>query len=125
YARANAESWYQHSNGTRGRRLSNGSLYLITGREKARAWGMASFQNAAARSPFRLAFQPVSDGHTSAYKYRWTASGPARTKTSGQIPAEDEALNQTVFIHGFSISLGTGIWGKLFKGVEISQIVDS
>ncbi|KAJ7614042.1 hypothetical protein FB45DRAFT_802574, partial [Roridomyces roridus] len=125
YARANAESWYQHSNGTMGRRLPNGSLYLITGWEKARTWGMASFQNATAQSPFRLAFQPVFDGNTGAHKYRWTASGPARTRTSGQIPAEDAPLNQTVFIHGFSISLGTGIWGKLFKGVEISQIVDS
>ncbi|KAJ7614031.1 hypothetical protein FB45DRAFT_260870 [Roridomyces roridus] len=125
YARANAESWYQHSNGTRGRRLSNGSLYLITGWEKARAWGMASFQNAAAQSPFRLAFQPVFDSNTGAYKYRWTASGPARTRTSGQIPADDAPLNQTVFIHGFSISLGTGIWGKLFKGVDISELVDS
>ncbi|KAJ7614037.1 hypothetical protein FB45DRAFT_260927 [Roridomyces roridus] len=124
YARTNAESWYKYVNGARGRRLSNGSLYLITGWEKARAWGMASFQNAAAQPPFRLAFQPVFDGNTSTYKYRRTASGPARTRTSGQIPAEDVALNQTVFIHGFSISLGTGIWGKLFKGVEISQIVD-
>ncbi|KAJ7649719.1 hypothetical protein FB45DRAFT_1464 [Roridomyces roridus] len=125
YARANAESWYQHSNGTRGRQLPNGSLYLITGWEKARAWGMASFQNAAARSPFRLGFQSVLDGSTSAYKYWWTASAPARTQTSGQIPAKDVPLNQTVFIHGYSISLGAGIWHKLFNwGVDISQIAD-
>ncbi|KAJ7614024.1 hypothetical protein FB45DRAFT_758943, partial [Roridomyces roridus] len=125
YVTANAESWYKYVNGERGCQLPNGSLYLITGWEKARAWGMASFQNAAAQSPFRLAFQPVFDGNMGAYKYQWTASGPARTRTSGQIPAEDTPLNQTIFIHGFSISLGTGIWGKLFKGVEISQIVDS
>ncbi|KAJ7603736.1 hypothetical protein FB45DRAFT_79126 [Roridomyces roridus] len=124
YARANAESWYHHSNGSRGRQLPNGSLYLITGWETARAWGMASFQRAAARSPFRLAFQSVLAGSTGAYKYRWTVSGPARTQTSGQIPAEDVPLNQTVFIHGYSISLGRGIWDKLFKGVEISEIAD-
>ncbi|KAJ7603730.1 hypothetical protein FB45DRAFT_811750, partial [Roridomyces roridus] len=124
YARTNAESWYKYLNGARGCQLSNGSLYLITGWEKARTWGMASFQNAAAHSPFRLAFQPVLDSNTGAHNYRWTASGPARTKTSGHLSAQRVPLNQTVFIHGFSISLGTGIWGKLFKGVEISKIVD-
>ncbi|KAJ7649676.1 hypothetical protein FB45DRAFT_817, partial [Roridomyces roridus] len=52
YVHVNAESWYKYVNGERGCQLPNGSLYLITGWEKARAWGMASFQNAAAQSPF-------------------------------------------------------------------------
>ncbi|KAJ7856444.1 hypothetical protein B0H14DRAFT_2352727, partial [Mycena olivaceomarginata] len=43
YARKHAESWYKHVNETRGRALVNGSLYLITGCEKAESWGIATF----------------------------------------------------------------------------------
>ncbi|KAJ7901445.1 hypothetical protein B0H13DRAFT_2515659, partial [Mycena leptocephala] len=43
YAYKRAESWYRYVNETRGRELVNGSLYLVTGWEKAESWGMASF----------------------------------------------------------------------------------
>ncbi|KAJ7471386.1 hypothetical protein B0H11DRAFT_2433262, partial [Mycena galericulata] len=43
YAAANADSWYKYANGPRGRGLTNGSLYLVTGCEKSRSWGMAAF----------------------------------------------------------------------------------
>ncbi|KAJ7603733.1 hypothetical protein FB45DRAFT_701851, partial [Roridomyces roridus] len=49
FARENAESWYQYANGARGRRLTNGSLYLVTGWEKALVWGRASFQDLSAQ----------------------------------------------------------------------------
>ncbi|KAJ7614116.1 hypothetical protein FB45DRAFT_938019 [Roridomyces roridus] len=131
YARENAESWYQYANGARGRQLTNGSLYLVTGWEKALIWGRASFQDLSAQSTFRLAFEPTPtarpgpsmDDHYN-YGYRWTAAGPARTKSYGSLP-QTAPLNQTVFIHGYSISLGSSIWGKFFKDVQISQIVDS
>ncbi|KAF8206131.1 hypothetical protein K438DRAFT_1507005, partial [Mycena galopus ATCC 62051] len=45
YAATHAESWYKYANETRGRGLVNGTLYLVTGCEKARSWGMASFHN--------------------------------------------------------------------------------
>ncbi|KAJ7826201.1 hypothetical protein B0H14DRAFT_2368296, partial [Mycena olivaceomarginata] len=43
YAATHAASWYKHIKGARGRELDNGSLYLVTGCEKAESWGMASF----------------------------------------------------------------------------------
>ncbi|KAJ7309190.1 hypothetical protein DFH08DRAFT_647633, partial [Mycena albidolilacea] len=43
YAAKHAESWYKYVRETRGRELGNGSLFLITGCEKAQSWGMASF----------------------------------------------------------------------------------
>ncbi|KAJ7707389.1 hypothetical protein B0H17DRAFT_871953, partial [Mycena rosella] len=46
YAAENAENWYRYINCARGRGLANGSLYLVTGSEKSRSWGMASFNNA-------------------------------------------------------------------------------
>ncbi|KAJ7679593.1 hypothetical protein B0H17DRAFT_907741, partial [Mycena rosella] len=56
YTAENAESWYRHINGYRGRRLANGDLYLVTGVEKARSWGMAAFQEVKTTSTFQLSF---------------------------------------------------------------------
>ncbi|KAJ6472584.1 hypothetical protein C8R45DRAFT_1164303, partial [Mycena sanguinolenta] len=38
YARKNAERWYAYMKGTRGLDVDNGSLYLVTGCEKAMSW---------------------------------------------------------------------------------------
>ncbi|KAJ7835965.1 hypothetical protein B0H13DRAFT_1516610, partial [Mycena leptocephala] len=43
YAAKHADSWYTYINGARGRGLENGDLYLVTGCEKARSWGIASY----------------------------------------------------------------------------------
>ncbi|KAJ6500265.1 hypothetical protein DFH09DRAFT_945021, partial [Mycena vulgaris] len=120
YAAKNAESWYKYVNGDRGRGLANGALYLVTGFEKSQSWGMAVFQEVTAQTAFRLSLNTsLSD------RYRWRASGPATTKTSRSLPIIDDPVNQTLFIHGLSISLGNGVWGRLFTGVEVRQIVDS
>jgi hypothetical protein len=117
YAAAHAESWYKYINGPRGRGLANGLLYLVTGAEKASVWGMASFYSA--RHGFQLAFKPDSTR-----QYRWSGI-PAEKKSYNPSPINDGRLNQTTFIHGLSISLGTGIWRRLFGTVEIREIVES
>ncbi|KAJ6544981.1 hypothetical protein DFH09DRAFT_927780, partial [Mycena vulgaris] len=125
YAAENAESWYKYVNGPRGRGLSNGSLYLVTGCEKSYSWGMAAFQGIPTPTTFQLSFAPTAISEMGAHNYRWMATGPARTKDSGSLPVNTGPQDQTLFIHGFSISLGTGIWGRLLKDIEIRQIVDS
>ncbi|KAJ7145160.1 hypothetical protein C8R43DRAFT_552304 [Mycena crocata] len=62
YVSQHAESWYRYVNGARGRGLSNGALYLITGCEKAPSWGMATFQNA--REEFQLVYAPNAGADT-------------------------------------------------------------
>ncbi|KAJ7745681.1 hypothetical protein B0H16DRAFT_970495 [Mycena metata] len=124
YAACNAESWYKYINETRGRALTNGSLYLITGCEKSRSGGMASFQNLTPGADFQLSFRPTT-GADSSYKYRFTRGTPAHTKHfDGSGQNDQRPLNQTTFLHGFSISLGEGIWGRLF-GVKVREITDS
>ncbi|KAJ7458914.1 hypothetical protein FB451DRAFT_1372119 [Mycena latifolia] len=120
YAAKNAESWYKYVNGDRGRGLANGALYLVTGFEKSRSWGLAVFQEVTTQTAFQLSFNPTADN-----RYRWTATGPSTTNASESISMNDDPLNQTLFIHGLSISLGTGVWGRLFKTVEVCEIVDS
>ncbi|KAJ6552770.1 hypothetical protein B0H19DRAFT_949488 [Mycena capillaripes] len=124
YVATHAENWYKYVNGARGRGLANGSLYLITGCEKAKSWGMAAFHSA--RNEFQLAFQPMPSANSS-FQYRWSGMGgrnPAQTKSYDPTPITGP-LDQTTFIHGLSISLGTGVWGKLFGTVKICDIVES
>ncbi|KAJ6562018.1 hypothetical protein B0H19DRAFT_91564 [Mycena capillaripes] len=126
YVATHAESWYKYINGPRGRGLANGSLYLVTGWEKARTWGMASFHSTD--EDFQLAFKPIPRADAT-YQYRWSGApgrrNPAQKKSYEPSPISNGPLNQTTFIHGLSISLGTGIWGKLFGTVEIREIAES
>ncbi|KAF7329699.1 Pleiotropic drug resistance ABC transporter protein [Mycena kentingensis (nom. inval.)] len=122
YAAANAEAWYRYANGERGRRLVNGGLYLITGWEKAETGGMATFQNVAPGRDFEIALQPrpYPEG---ALKYSFSRSGPAHTQTFATSPPAENAPNNTVFLHGFSMSLGRGIIQRLIgKRVMLSQM---
>ncbi|KAF7374428.1 WD40 containing domain protein [Mycena sanguinolenta] len=122
YAAKHAESWYKYVNGTRGRGLVNGNLYLVTGCEKPRSWGMASFHGVSLQNEFQLSFQPTR-GEDEGYRYRWRGSYCHRKQADS--PLEDGTpLNQTTFIHAFAISVGEGIWEKLF-GAEVCQLVDS
>jgi hypothetical protein len=124
YAAQNAESWYKYANGTRGRGLVNGSLYLVTGCEKAKSWGMTLFQDVMGQSEFQLAFKPSADAD-SGHNYRWHRSAPGRQKHKDAPVIDGNPLNQTTFVHAFTISLGEGIWGKLFGSVEICQLENS
>jgi hypothetical protein len=121
YATRHAESWYRYVNETRGRELVNGSLYLVTGWEKAESWGMASFHDVSLQNEFQLSFRPTpAEGGS---KYRW--QGTHFHHKHADLPSDDGTpLNQTTFIHAFAISLCEGLLG-LRKGVEISQLVDS
>ncbi|KAJ7798017.1 hypothetical protein B0H13DRAFT_1521250, partial [Mycena leptocephala] len=96
YAAAHAESWFKYINGPRGRGL-DGSLYLVTGCEKAPSWGVASFHTVD--NTFQLSFKPV-DGAT---RYRWRGN-PAQKKYHDASTIHETLWNQTTFIHGLSIS---------------------
>ncbi|KAF7366787.1 hypothetical protein MSAN_00937000 [Mycena sanguinolenta] len=119
YAARHAETWYEYANGTRGRELVNGSLYLVTGWEKAESWGMASFRDTSLENElFKLSFKPTQDAPI--YEYRWNRVHCHRK----QADSKGTPLNQTTFIHAFAISVCEGIWSKLF-GIKVCQPVDS
>jgi hypothetical protein len=124
YVVTHAKKWYKYINGPRGRGrgIANGSLYLVTGFEKTSSWGMASFHSV--RKGFQLALKQTG-APDSSLKYRWSGvpRNPAQTKCYD--PSDTIDMNQTTFIHGLSISLGTGIWGRLFGNVKICEIVES
>ncbi|KAJ7603707.1 hypothetical protein DFH06DRAFT_328593 [Mycena polygramma] len=126
YAAKYADSWYEYINGPRGRGLMNGDLYLVTGCEKTRSWGMASYHTVDEQ--FRLFFKPTTVAGGATYNpYCWCGihgqTNPSRRK-SHDPPFTNDPGNQTTFIHGWSISLPTGLWGRLFGKVQTVPIVD-
>ncbi|KAF7312570.1 Pleiotropic drug resistance ABC transporter protein [Mycena indigotica] len=127
YAVQNAKSWYHYINGTLGKGMMNGELYVITGTEKASAGGIATFQNVAERDNFDLTFRAFSDTHTH-LRYRFNRGTVAQTKSFPSPRPDDggaELNNNTIFLHGFIISLGLGIWGTLFNTVGVYSIEDA
>ncbi|KAJ7067220.1 hypothetical protein C8F01DRAFT_662786 [Mycena amicta] len=123
YIGRNAANWYQYVNSPegRGRQLANGLLYLITGCEKAQSWGIGTYQNVAAGREFELLFRPSSTKDD----YRWRRGTPARTKRFIPQATGPLSANQTVFIHGYSISLGERLWSRLFGQVSVQEITTS
>ncbi|KAJ7875007.1 hypothetical protein B0H14DRAFT_3130894 [Mycena olivaceomarginata] len=112
YAAAHAESWFKYVNGRRGREL-RGALYAVTGCEKAPSWGMASFHSTDKK--FGLSFKPTA----AAGGYRWRGN-PAKKKCHDPSGLTHAATwNQTMFVHGLSISLGTTVWARIFATVQI------
>ncbi|KAJ7718999.1 hypothetical protein B0H16DRAFT_1607752 [Mycena metata] len=127
YAEQNAESWYKYVNGPRGRNVDNGALCLVTGREKTQAGGLATFHSIDPGAGFSLSFTPSATDPDLVDRYEFNIT-PARTETFvASLNGRGEPFyNQTVFLHGFSISLGYSIWNPRWtRSVRLTSITDS
>jgi hypothetical protein len=109
-----------------GHEAENGSLYLITGCDKAKSWGVASFSNAA--GSFGLTFVTTAIGGSTDHPFSWQEVGVAATGC-GPIPvelfdgAQDPPQNQCTFLRGFKISLSETLWASLWpQTVTVSPI---
>jgi len=129
YAVQNAESWYNYVNGPRGREAENGSIYLVTGCDKSKSWGVASFSDVS--GSFTLTFIPASEGGNDNCGFYWEQASLATTN-SGPIPIEyfdspqDRPQNQCTFIRGFKVSLSEGLWATLLGRTSMATtIVDA
>ncbi|PPQ64815.1 hypothetical protein CVT26_002647 [Gymnopilus dilepis] len=112
YARQNAPHWYQYINHY-GRTLhANGSLFLVTGCDKANDWAIASFPFHPGRSEDSLdlhyAWRPD-------FECPWFDPGTAEAKyycPPEPLPKACSANNQCIFIRGMRISLSQQSWRK-------------
>ncbi|CAK5263158.1 unnamed protein product [Mycena citricolor] len=123
YGEKNAENWYRYVNGPRGRHMVNGSLYLVTGSEKAQSGSMATFHSPSLRENFPLLFRDLTQSDSDPI-YHFGGSAHSQSFFA---PLENgrRPENQTIFIHGFTISLGEGIIGRRFGRVGLASIGDS
>ncbi|KAK0466738.1 uncharacterized protein EV420DRAFT_645973 [Desarmillaria tabescens] len=128
YAAQHAHAWYQFANITCGREALNGSLYLVTGCDKACSWGAASFFNPADTRSFSLKFLVggVAEGNIKlGYSWKGTSSADVRAYPDGKPTCLVSSLcpNQCVFLRGFGISIRTSAFARwVFGPTAVSQI---
>lgn len=104
YAAANAHSWYKYYNGEdQGMGIRNGTLYLVTGCDKARSWNAKRYAQSSSASTFALA---------RVFRYRnekQIVSGVDERSHEREM-TPDARPNQTIFLRGYSISVRTKSW---------------
>lgn len=103
------QSWYRYARDVRRRICPNGCLYLVTGADKARSWGLTSF---SMTSDMCMVSVNLGIADTS----RWEYSGCAFRQSNDTCPPGNE--NQCVFLRGFMISV-RGILDALLTGQEV------
>ncbi|KIK60187.1 hypothetical protein GYMLUDRAFT_614472 [Collybiopsis luxurians FD-317 M1] len=103
YAAEHARSWYAHANGPLARGINNGSIYFVTGCDKARAWGVASFTDACP-SDVSLEFVPSEPGRRGGPPGYWFSKCKAASSSSD---ADDVFENQSgcIFLRGFKVAV--------------------
>ncbi|THU95228.1 hypothetical protein K435DRAFT_756043 [Dendrothele bispora CBS 962.96] len=120
YAAKNAESWYRFLTDEVGMDAYNGSLYVITGYDRASCYENLSFQSSskAASLSARFSFLPIGDIGKLGLSYSSVSSSEHRVGAS----SPDHTLNNlSPFIRGFKIMLRTGLT-KLKTPIKIVDI---
>ncbi|KAJ7484519.1 G-protein alpha subunit-domain-containing protein [Mycena latifolia] len=106
YALTHADNWYRFLNIRLGRLIENGAIYLVTGCDKAAAWGVACFSHAASEGEVSLELKAsiVASGRIA---YAWEAADVAPVAArAGPDPAHpNNAPNQAVFLRGYKVML--------------------
>ena len=123
-AALHAENWYKYMVVTRGREAPNGSLYLVTGCIKTKAWGSAVFDRPSAPDD-HLQFTTKRKAQAAQPKYSWNKAGRAFGKIGptekDTIPDSDEPINQCVFLRGYRIMLRQDRWNAIDKPRTMSS----
>jgi hypothetical protein len=119
YIRENAERWYEFVNVTRGLDGPNGSLYLITGCDKAQSWEVLSFHNPSYKQQkFTLHVQTSTSGSLSAsFSHLTTVDCSVGKRQSNNA---SQRSNQAVFLRGFKIAVRTGLVARVLRTTGIN-----
>jgi hypothetical protein len=144
-----AHSWYKFANVQQRRRISDGSLYLITGTDKTNAWMVGAFSGAPPGNQVSLGLRLAGAvEETTFYDYSWVSApapehrtGPrsrrvnpsqtdlADTFRDDQIFLEDapDGQNQCVFLRGYRIMLNRteSALGEALSNVDALSITDT
>ncbi|KAJ7193800.1 hypothetical protein GGX14DRAFT_323101, partial [Mycena pura] len=106
YALANGVQWYSFVNGSCGRQVENGALYLVTGVDKSTSWSVASVENHAGSGQISMKLTAaLASSAGVSYKWRWQAENSASVASGPYINSgeEDWTNNQTVFLRGYKV----------------------
>lgn len=135
YVAENIENWYRYVVGVRGCEAKNGDIRLVTGCDKASAWGMAIFANSTIQhEAMQLKFQATGD-RTVGKAYQWEYSGTFDTRTGPDLgdieelktadpddsstPLEDIVYNnQCLFVRTLNTTLRDDVWDNLSAEID-------
>ncbi|KAF5375319.1 hypothetical protein D9757_009688 [Collybiopsis confluens] len=132
YAAECAQSWFDYINGDRDQgglaRGLQGGLYFVTGCDKARAWGVASFQNAKPiEQPVRLEFVPSTTaigGGGGAPKYTFSRCDFASASSDSDAEGIFGSPSGCVFLRGFKIAIRNRSKNPFLSSVEVTYVPD-
>ena len=103
--------WYEYTM-TRGRKISNGSLYLITSSTKCTQWGIAVFDRPCTPGQgLRFDKKRSLPFGKSTSKYHWKGSHAFPAKVSNL--NQGDAPNQCVFLRGYKIMIRQDIFDNI------------
>ena len=117
-AEERAFDWYEIAKKHYGERISNGSLYLITGFYKARSWSLGSFHDAKTAENRHIRVVPREGDGTTAGR-DWRCTFPVQYRDG---PGHNGNANQTIFISGFKIAVRDDVIGWLSQKSEVQPV---
>jgi hypothetical protein len=125
YANSHALAWYKHVNGVLGYEAENGSLYLVTGCDKTRCWGTATFSCDDPEDVF-IEFIPRKFHQSSSLpQYRFGARRAAEVKVAPDFEQQNPAQAGCTFVRGFRVAVRPKFLNRMMgHTVEISSIMD-
>ncbi|KAJ8079776.1 hypothetical protein PM082_016598 [Marasmius tenuissimus] len=99
-------NWFTHAEEVQERLLTDDDLFLVTGVEKSRSWGICSFQSEQMNSPVELCFKgrTSGEGEGDRMTYSWDYTNGAKSHSypnHNDVQVETGVEDQTVFIRGF------------------------
>jgi hypothetical protein len=100
----------------------NGSLYLVTGCDKATAWGIASWCSEADQGEISLTFttSELMAGRAS-YSYSSETCSLATVCVGPEVPSHQK--NQCIFLRGFKIAVRESALAKVVGPITVTSIV--
>ena len=117
------EEWYRFTISTRGRRIKNGQLRLVTGCDKTNSWGIATYSDL--RGPATLSL--AADSTQSPVEYTWDYEGHVMANLKAG-PKSEESLdsagreeyppdtrNQCTFLRSFTFTLAEDVWKEMLS----------
>lgn len=118
YALNHAQTWFTYANGPGLARGTQG-LYFVTGCDKARAWGVASFYDADPERVW-LQFEPQWPSNNEVLPiYHFTKSESASSSSGADSMGEQSGC---VFLRGYKVTIrAPGLPSKL--GAEVENIL--
>lgn len=127
YISEHGKSWYEYLNSDQQRGARNGSLYLVTGCDKARSWGLAA---GLVHRERQLGFSIMSPAGlpasgTVGFHASWSTVGGVESRRYPALTTEiTEDENQCVFARGFVIGINENFIKKRVTGIVHTAQID-